>query len=83
MRTELSIHAKMRIAERNLRMEWIESALREPDMVIPDEEDPSLEHRLVAIEEREKRVLRVVCDPNVIPVRVVTVHFDRSMKGKL
>jgi hypothetical protein len=29
------------------------------------------------------RVLRVVCDPRTMPLRIVTVHFDRSMKGKL
>jgi hypothetical protein len=33
--------------------------------------------------EREYRVLRVVCDPRQNPLKIVTLHFDRSMKGKL
>ena len=27
------------------------------------------------------RILRVVCDPRAAPLKVVTVHFDRSQKG--
>ena len=29
------------------------------------------------------RVLRVVVNPTVAPIRVVTLYFDRKMKGKL
>lgn len=42
-----------------------------------------MEHRLAAIAEQGYRVLRVVCDPRATPLKIVTVHFDRSMKGKL
>lgn len=42
-----------------------------------------MEHRLAAIAQRDYRVLRVVCDPRQNPLKIVTLHFDRSMKGKL
>jgi hypothetical protein len=35
------------------------------------------------IEEFDRRVLRVVVNQNAVPVRIVTVYFDRTMKGKL
>ena len=54
-----------------------------PQRTEPDEDDPALEHRLAAIAEKDYRVLRVVCDPRAKPLRVVTLHFDRAMKGKL
>ena len=83
MRYQLSQHAAMRMAERKLPLEWIERALFAPALTEPDADDPALEHRLVAIEEAGYRVLRVICHPGATPWKVVTLHFDRSMKGKL
>jgi len=48
-----------------------------------DGDDPALEHRLAVIPEKDYRVLRVVCDPPTTPLKIVTLHFDRAMKGKL
>lgn len=48
-----------------------------------DEKDPTLEHRLKEIPEYGDRVLRVIINTTVDPVRVVTVYFDRTMKGEL
>jgi hypothetical protein len=45
--------------------------------------DPALESRLRKIPEFGDRVLRVVLNTQVVPVRVVSVYFDRTMKGKL
>lgn len=80
---ELSRHAERRMRERDIRQEWLELAFQRPVLIKRDEIDPSVEHRLVAIEEVGGRVLRVVCDPKVSPIRVITVHMDRSPKGKL
>ena len=80
---ELAVHAQRRIDEREIRIEWLELALEHPTLTLKDADDPSLEHRFVAIEEADNRVLRVVCDPIVFPIRVITVHFDRRMRGKL
>ena len=54
-----------------------------PARRIPDREDKAFEHRLGVIEEFDRRVLRVVVNQNAVPVRIVTVYFDRTMKGKL
>ena len=43
----------------------------------------SLIHHLAVVPEHGNRVLRVVFNHLVTPVRVVTVYFDRKMKGKL
>ncbi len=69
--------------ERKIEITWLEQALTNPERTEPDEDDPGMEHRLAAIAERDYRVLRVVCDPRIGPLKIVTVHFDRSQKGKL
>ena len=49
----------------------------------PDRRDAALEHRLGVIDEFGGRVLRVVVNPSAIPIGVVTVYFDRKLKGTL
>jgi len=83
MNYELSQHALVRMRERKIETAWLEQAITKPERTEPDEDDPGMEHRLAAIAERGYRVLRVVCDPRATPLKIVTVHFDRSMKGKL
>ena len=83
MKYELSRHASTRLRERKIALAWLERAITQPERTAPDEDDPALEHRLVAISESGYRVLRVVCDPRATPLKIITVHFDRSMKGKL
>jgi hypothetical protein len=73
----------VRLQERKIELSWLEHAITRPDKTEPDAEEPALEHRLAVIAEQDYRVLRVVCDPRESPLRIVTVHFDRSMKGKL
>jgi hypothetical protein len=50
---------------------------------LPDPTDATLERRYRKIPEHENRVLRVVVNTMVAPERVVSVYFDRTMKGKL
>lgn len=83
MKYELSHHALVRLQERKIELIWLEQAITQPERTEPDPDDPALEHRLATIVERDYRVLRVVCDPRTTPLKIVTVHFDRSMKGKL
>jgi len=73
----------MRMKERKIAVSWLEQALEVPGRREQDELDPGLEHRLVVIAEHGDRVLRVVCDPHADPLRVVTLYFDRSLKGTL
>jgi hypothetical protein len=64
-------------------LEWLERVLNEPVLCQSDPADVSLERRYRPIPEFEGRVLRVVVNPSVEPIRVVSVFFDRSMRGKL
>jgi uncharacterized DUF497 family protein len=79
----LSEYAKKVLAEREIQLEWLERTLREPTLRRPDPDDSSLERRYRAIPEFGGHVLRVVVNVAIQPVRVVSVFFDRSMRGKL
>ena len=83
MKYELSEHARVRMRERKIETAWLERAFTTPERTEPDPDDPAMEHRLAAIPEKGYRVLRVVCDPRTTPLKIVTMHFDRSLKGKL
>ena len=51
--------------------------MKAPEQIEPDTVDAELEHHLARIAEFDNRVLRVIVNRNVAPVRVVTVFFDR------
>ncbi len=57
--------------------------LASPQRIETDTTDPALEHRLAEISECENRVLRVIINPHTNPIRVVTLFFDRKIRGKL
>ena len=80
---ELTIHAREQIVERDISLEWIKRVLDSPALTEPHKTDPELRHALGVIPEYGNRVLRVVYNYTTDPWRVVTVHFDRRMKGKL
>lgn len=69
--------------EREIAIEWVERTLNNPELVLPDPEDASIERRYRRIPEFGGRVLRVAVNVTVEPLRVVSVFFDRAMKGKL
>lgn len=83
MEYELTEHAKDVLAEREIPAEWLERVLDAPARTEPDKDDPQLTHHLGVIPEHGNRVLRVVFNSVVTPVRIVTAYFDRTMKGKL
>ena len=83
MTYELTQHARDVLAERHIPVEWLERALREPELKQPDPADATLERRYRKIPEHQNRVLRVVVNTTVVAERVVSVCFDRTMKGKL
>jgi hypothetical protein len=80
---ELSAHAVTVMAEREILEAWVERVLSSPERTEPDAADPLLRHALGRIPERDDRVLRVVYNETIHPWRVVTVYFDRAMRGKL
>lgn len=54
-----------------------------PTRTVSGFEDTTLEHALAVIPEHGDRVLRVIYNATKNPPHVVTVYFDRTMKGKL
>lgn len=72
----LTDHAIARCGRRNIRTEWILEVLSNPEAVLEDSDDGFLEHRIAMIPEAGFRVLRVVCDATVEPIRVITAYFD-------
>ena len=83
MKYELSHHATEMLRRRGIRREWMETAMTFPQRVERDAIDPCIVHHLRTIEQCEGRVLRVLYNEMVTPVRIVSVFLDRRMKGKL
>jgi hypothetical protein len=74
---ELSDHARVVLTARQIELAWVARVLASPVRTEPDRFDPSLRHALAPIEEHGGRVLRVVYNPAVSPIRVVTAFFNR------
>ena len=72
----LTEHAQKRCKRRKIEPEWIRAALTHPARTENDFDDPTLVHALLAIPEKGFRVLRVIYNETVEPVRIVTVYFD-------
>ena len=83
MNYELTQHARDVLEERRISVAWMELVLANPGLIQPSLTDPDLEIRFAKIAEFGDRVLRVVVNTQVVPERVVSVYFDRRMKGKL
>ena len=80
---EYTRHAVHAMEERLIPREWVESAVAEPGLRTLDPNDPEVERFFRRIPERGDRVLRVAVNTRVAPWRVVSVFFDRSMRGEL
>ena len=83
MNYELTQHAQDALRERGIPGEWMERVMVSPAKTEPDKADPGTVHHLGKIPEHGNRVLRVVINQQTSPIRIVTVYFDRKMKGKL
>jgi hypothetical protein len=83
MKFELTKHARQVLAERDIPVEWLERTLAAPELVLPDPDDATVERRFRKIPEFGGRMLRVSVNTAVEPNRVVSIFFDRKMKGKL
>ncbi|MBD0267802.1 MAG: DUF4258 domain-containing protein [Cyanobacteria bacterium Co-bin8] len=80
---KLSQHAKQRLTERKIELQWVIKTLAEPALVEPHPEDATCQCAYRAIPEVEGRILKVVYNTTTDPWRIVTVHFDRRMRGRL
>ena len=74
---ELSEHARTVLVARDIDVAWVARILSQPLRTEDDPRDPSLRHALGPIVERDGRVLRIVYNHAVQPVRLVTAFFDR------
>jgi len=79
MNFTLTDHARKRIAQRQINLEWIKDALDYPARIESDPDDGTLAHVLRPIAERGFRVLRVIYDETVDPLVVVTAYFDSEV----
>ncbi len=80
---EYTRHAVHAMEERMIPREWVESAVAEPSLRTSDANDPEVERFFRRIPEHGDRVLHVAVNTRVAPCRVVSVFFDRSMRGEL
>lgn len=76
----LTNHAERAVRERELRLEWIETAARTCDWSRPDPQGDGIEQRFRAIPEYENRVMRVACLETKSEIRILTAFFDRKAK---
>ena len=79
---QLTSHAAAAALKRKIDMVWIERALAEPEWTEHDPAKPGVMHALLRVAERNHRVLWGVYNPSVHPVRVITVYFDRRLRGR-
>ena len=82
MRLEFSGHAVDVMLERRIPAEWVELTVAAPGLRVSDPTDPTVERFFRSIPEHGD-VLRVAINTRVVPWRVVSVLFDRSMRGSL
>ncbi len=80
---QLSEHAAIAAREREISLDWVKRVMEQPDGIVPDDADAELLHALGKVPEFGDRVLRVVYNHKVQPWKVVTMYFDRAMKGRL
>ena len=76
MQYRLSDHAKKRLQQRGIKLEWISAALTFPDQTENDPEDGTLAHALKDIPEKGFKRLRVIYNESIEPVTIVTAYFD-------
>ncbi len=80
---EITKHAKKVMEERGILDDWVAKTFSSPEFTRPDPKDAQVEQRFRRIPEFGGRILRVVVNKTVEPKRILSVFFDRAMKGKL
>lgn len=83
MHVRFTRHARHVMHERAIRMEWVERVVASPGLRVSDPSDSDVERFFGRVPERGNRVLRVAVNTRVVPWRVVSVFFDRGMRGEL
>lgn len=73
----LTEHAKKRLTQRKIPIEWVQAALKRPLRTENDHEDPELAHALLYIPERFK-LLRVIYKETTNPPFIVTAYLEEA-----
>ena len=79
-RLVLTAHARERMHQRRIKLEWIEETVRNPDWMDSDADDPTVERYFRAITEAGGRILRVPCVETESAIRVITVLFEKDAR---
>ena len=77
-----TLHARIAILEREIRVDWIERALFDSFDHVDDPLDADKRHAFVSIPEFGSRILHVVYYPNTQPIRVISDYFDRVQRER-
>lgn len=83
MQLRFSRHARHVMRERGIPVEWVERVVASVELRVPDPGDSDVERFYGRVPERGDRVLRVAVNTSASPWQVVSVFFDRSMRGEL
>jgi hypothetical protein len=68
--------------ERELKQEWVEDAIANPDWTEADPAGPGIARSFKAIPQRDNRVLRVVWVETPEALRVITAFLDRRARRR-
>jgi hypothetical protein len=73
-------HALEVIAQRELKGDWVETAVRNPEWTDRDNHDPTVERRFLTVVERDGRILRVACVETATEIRIISAFLDRRAR---
>jgi hypothetical protein len=76
---QLSEHARTMLGERRIDEHWVKLTIEQPDR--RETQGDGTVHCIRAIEEFDRRHLRVVVNIDVSPQKVVTAFFDRRLRS--
>jgi len=80
MIVKFTMHAKLRLKERDIAVEKVEKAIKNYDMIESDRFDPSVVHY---IKKMDDKFLRVIAKrKNEKTLLVISVFYDRRLKKK-
>ena len=75
-------HARQQMERREIPWSWVERVVASPSFRVRDPDDSTVERFYGPIDERDGRVLRAAVNTSSDLWRVVTVFFDRGMRGE-
>ena len=75
-------HARRQMERREIPWSWVKRVVASPSHRMRDPGDSTVERFYRPIDERDGRVPRAAVNTSSDPWRVVTVFFDRGMRGE-